>query len=296
MRISNALVSLVLALPASLAFAWGDTGHKTINVTAAELMESPAAGFFRTNRDALAAMATVPDVEWKHSNYDQEKPYHFFQWDRYATSAFATAQDVDFKGLLAAVGAGFVTTNGPAPWRAGQIYGRLVQALKAGQYARALQMAGVLGHYLGDLSQPMHNSSDYDGQSIGRKGLHIYYEVTLVDRVDARTLRDNVLDAGGPARQRLDAVNIDTTAADLGAESVRHLAVTEGQAAFADLGDLLANPDDRDLTDTLAERMGAAAAVLAKVLDAAIAASGIDASSLPTPPQAVTAPAWFPLN
>jgi hypothetical protein len=296
MRFSSIVASISFCLAATAAYGWGDAGHKAINATAADLMESGGAAFFQANRDNLAAMATVPDVEWKHSNYEQEKPYHFFQWDNFAKSPFAAALGMDFGRLVAAVGKGFVTTNGPAPWRVGQIYGRLVAALKGKQYVQAVQMAGVLGHYVGDLSQPMHNSSDYDGQSIGRKGLHIYYEATLVDRLDRNQLRGNVLNAAGPQRQRLDSVAIDPEAADLGAESVRRLADTEGRSAYTALDELLSKPSDDDLTDTLADRMGAGAANLARVLDAAVAASGVEPSSLPRQAQRVAAPAWFPLN
>ena len=48
---------------------------------------------------------------------------------------------------------------------------------------RWLVLAGTLGHYVGDLGQPMHVTENYDGQLTGQKGLHSFFEEDLVDEV-----------------------------------------------------------------------------------------------------------------
>ena len=44
----------------------------------------------------------------------------------------------------------------------------------------ALVFGGVMGHYIGDLSQPHHATSDFDGWTTGQGGLHAYYETFIV--------------------------------------------------------------------------------------------------------------------
>ena len=53
-------------------------------------------------------------------------------------------------------------------------------------------MAGTLGHYIADLSQPMHVSENYDGEATGQKGLHAFFEDRCVDELYPR-ISDEVL-------------------------------------------------------------------------------------------------------
>lgn len=50
---------------------------------------------------------------------------------------------------------------------------------------RHLILMGLLGHYVGDASMPLHNSSDYDAAKAGHLGLHSFYENTLVQELSA---------------------------------------------------------------------------------------------------------------
>jgi hypothetical protein len=46
---------------------------------------------------------------------------------------------------------------------------------------QALLYAGLMGHFVGDLAQPMHTSADYDGWQREQGGLHAYFESEAVD-------------------------------------------------------------------------------------------------------------------
>jgi hypothetical protein len=59
-----------------------------------------------------------------------------------------------------------------------QLYALGVAALKAGDFKRAVQMAGVMTHYVGDLAQPLHDTINYDGQMTDQKGIHAFFEST----------------------------------------------------------------------------------------------------------------------
>ncbi len=43
-----------------------------------------------------------------------------------------------------------------------------------------MNFMGEMGHFVGDVSQPMHNTADYDGYGVGHGGLHGYYETGVV--------------------------------------------------------------------------------------------------------------------
>jgi len=53
---------------------------------------------------------------------------------------------------------------------------------------------GLMGHFVGDASQPLHNTADYDGYATGHGGLHAYYEDQVVSEFDgdlqARVLKE----------------------------------------------------------------------------------------------------------
>jgi hypothetical protein len=47
---------------------------------------------------------------------------------------------------------------------------------------RAESTATDLGHYVGDGHQPLHVTTNYDGQMSGNNGIHSRYETTMIDR------------------------------------------------------------------------------------------------------------------
>lgn len=56
--------------------------------------------------------------------------------------------------------------------------------------AVAVIIAGVLGHFVGDQSQPYHPTADHDGWTTGNGGLHVYFESLVVQEVDERLQYD----------------------------------------------------------------------------------------------------------
>jgi len=283
----------------STAFGWGQDGHRLINKAAADLMETGAADFFQKHADGLALTATTPDMKWKdRASYAAEAPMHFFQWDVYKTSTLGQTIDrVVLSQAMTSLGREYVQKNGSAVWRVDQIFRRLVIALKSKKWTEALQMAGVMGHYVGDLSQPMHDTKDYDGQSIGRRGIHKYFETTLVKKSDTTSLHSAVVAAGGPVRQELDAAAFRP--ADQGSKVVRMLSVREGKAGFGEMDEILEHfrgdePNDDALTEFFAPRMGSGAATLARIWDMAAQESGV--TQWPTAKFDIDHPEWFPVE
>ena len=69
-------------------------------------------------------------------------------------------------------------------------------------------LLGLMGHFVADLSQPQHNSADYNGWMTGQGGLHSYFETVMVlamseDLTGKVTKRAEKLLADGTADKRL---------------------------------------------------------------------------------------------
>ena len=157
-----------------LAHGWGSVGHRIV----ARVGSQYAGGFWTANSMNMVKLTTAPDEVWKSlPTANLEKPTHFFQPDGYfdSPSQFYLIPQ-DFDQAVAKFGQASVQTNGTAVWRAPQFYALALEALKRQDYKTALEFAGIMSHYIGDMSQPLHDSKDYDGQSTGKKGIHAYFE------------------------------------------------------------------------------------------------------------------------
>jgi hypothetical protein len=157
-----------------LAHGWGSVGHRIV----AGVGSKYAGGFWQINTAGMVQLTTAPDEVWKRlptANY--EKPTHFFQPDGYydSPSQFHLIPQ-NYDQAVEQFTQSKVTKNGTSVWRAPQFYALALDALKKQDYKTALEYAGIMSHYIGDMSQPLHDSVDYDGQSTGLKGIHAFFE------------------------------------------------------------------------------------------------------------------------
>ena len=269
-----------------------------INRVAISMVNNPdGKRFLDANKDQIIAFASTPDTRWKDSQTaDAEKPMHWFQMDRYGTTSMGEGvADLILGRAQQELGQDFVKTNGLAMWRISDMYAKLVQALKTGDFQRAVQVAGTMGHYVGDMTQPMHSTSNYDGQSIHHPGVHKYYETTLVDHLDAGHLYDTVLASAGERRTGLER----SIGNDMDQSELQHAAYSEAEDAFTALNDILGkmdsnHPDDAYLTADLQPRLARASALLGKILDVAFTTSGVQ--NLPTASVNASEPSWISMN
>ncbi len=196
-------ITLVLVLVgfSPQSWAWGKRGHQIVGETAALVVSSePGLGFMRTISFDFGYYANVPDFIWKRpATYESEKPEHFMDLEIF-DRAFKDKVDLgkpfelsrkDFEARFPEV----KPKAGRAYWRVQEMVTALEQAsekLRAlpaetmGKPRQDLQekwllLAGPLAHYVGDLAMPLHVSENYDGQMTGQKGLHHYFEESMVD-------------------------------------------------------------------------------------------------------------------
>lgn len=156
-------------------FAWGGRGHELVAETGSKITDNK---FWTANSGAMKAMSTVPDFRWKSTDHaEEEKPTHWFQVDYYyPKSDDYSAFPLKYSDAISKYSTNTVVKNGTAPWRVMQLYTYAVEALKKGQLEQALQFAGTMTHYVGDLSQPLHVTTNYDGKDTGNPGIHSFFE------------------------------------------------------------------------------------------------------------------------
>ena len=188
--------SLILAsftLASLSAFGWGAKGHQIVSYVGASLATDGQA-FWGANLDPMRQLSTVPDRLWKTPDIKpQEGHQHFFQIDSYFTPAqYAQIPSFprSYSEAVTKYGESEILRNGTAPWRIRQLYKLALQEFKSGDMKSALEHAGAMSHYIGDLSQPLHVTENFNGQFTGDSGIHSYFETTII--VDEMAVRADV--------------------------------------------------------------------------------------------------------
>lgn len=167
-----------------LLVGWGQTGHKIINGGAIRFLP-PSMGRFIQQANFITQHAADPDG-WKGSDskkayYLKEGPRHFIDIDSYSEFTTRTVPE-DISILIAKYDSSNVFSIGVNPWACIWVLDSLTDQLKQGDWQHVLQTAADLGHYIGDATQPLHNTQDYDGRATapGSDGIHSRYETTMV--------------------------------------------------------------------------------------------------------------------
>ncbi len=81
------------------------------------------------------------------------------------------------------LGSSRINRNGLLPWHVGEYSLRSDQRAEGPEVGRGQGTGrGRLGHYVADTHDPLHTTSNYDGQLTGQTGLATRFGVTLIDR------------------------------------------------------------------------------------------------------------------
>ena len=186
LRLSKVLIFIVTA--ATLAFGWGDDGHKIINRAAVNVVPADVPAFFKAAVERIVYNAPEPD-RWREktefSLKEAQEPDHFIDLERTTDLGELPEGRYEYVKLLYAKRAR--TTENPddylpekvgfQPYAALEVYGRLKVAFREYRKAKAagqptsdaeqnaIFYAGWLGHYVGDAANPLHTTIHYNGWS-----------------------------------------------------------------------------------------------------------------------------------
>ncbi|MGK6325087.1 nuclease [Sphingomonas sp. DT-51] len=287
MRLPALLAAALLLAPAP-ASAWGHRAHAAIDRAALAALPVDGPLFLRRHADMIADSATLPD-SWRSASEPfskiEEDPNHGWFREQFAflrpiprsRYAFVIALYREHERLKESDPARAVRTNvrwtGTLPYAAMESYGRLVVAMRAvraaGADRRAADLAegqaayqvALLGHYIGDGAQPMHDSIHHDGW-VGDnpagytrdRSVHGRFESGFVDLIglSERDLAPRLAPLGHAQGDLFDAV---LAYLDLAGSKVELTYQLEKRGGFAD-------PKDAAVRALVIERAASGAAML----------------------------------
>ena len=164
---------LAVGVPRS-AFGWGSTVHQIINRNA--VIHLPAAmASLAAQQSYLASHAS--DADSRKSADTAEAPKHYLDIDWYPNFTQLTPS---LPALITTYGWPIVKENGILPWATLWAVDSLTVQAKRGDWTKAYQSAADIGHYVGDVFQPLHCTQNYDGAMSGNNGIHSRYESSMI--------------------------------------------------------------------------------------------------------------------
>jgi len=178
----NLPVFILLAsvfLHASFAHAWGNEGHRIINRLAAANLPADVPVFLHSEAaiNEIEYLGPEPD-RWRSPAEPElnavQSPEHFLNFEPADALGTLPHRRLDFDAMAFSAGQR-PEKIGFQPWEATEVWERLKAALReyrglsgAHQDTRAVEQAAIfyagwLGHYVGDASQPLHTTIQYNG-------------------------------------------------------------------------------------------------------------------------------------
>jgi hypothetical protein len=171
------LVCLVAQPPA--AHAWGNTGHRLVNKLGASTLPQSVPAFLRSEAavNEIEYLGPEPD-RWRSPAEPElnkaQAPEHFIDLEPADALGPLPRNRLDFEAKVFAAGER-PEKIGLQPWQTNEIWERLKAALRQyrtlsaeGKDTRGVEAAAIfysawLGHYVGDGSQPLHTTIEYNG-------------------------------------------------------------------------------------------------------------------------------------
>ncbi|MEO6223949.1 MAG: hypothetical protein ABIP90_11940 [Vicinamibacterales bacterium] len=173
--------------------AWGMEVHRLITARAIDGLPPEIKSFFASERTFITEHSVDPDL-WRimelRGERGDEPPNHFLDMD-FEEGAKPPFLNIprEFDAYVQKYGAGPASRYGRLPWRAEEVYNRLVTSLRdigKGNVPYAAENAryamAVLAHYVEDAHVPFHAALNYDGQLTNQRGVHARFETELVMR------------------------------------------------------------------------------------------------------------------
>jgi len=173
------IVLSCLVFTPKTGLAWGNEGHRMINRLAASNLPADAPSFLRSEAalSEIEYLGPEPD-RWRSPAEPElvaaQAPEHFIDLEPADALGPIPHKRLDFEASVFASGQR-PEKIGLQPWEATEVWERLKAALR--EYRRllaehqdtraveqaAIFYAGWLGHYVGDASQPLHTTIQYNG-------------------------------------------------------------------------------------------------------------------------------------
>ncbi len=206
------IIFLALMSVSNNLFAWGGLGHNAICMAASNLVQEPELKNFLKNKGhVMGHLCNVPDTHWRNldaATTDLNAPTHYVDVEILGVRLMDINSDYGYlqkkytgqqNNFEKAVITNFHKDFGSNWWRAEQLFRKAVEQGKAAASAADENILtdkiyefyvtlGLMGHFVGDNSQPFHLTADYDGFGAGHGGIHAYYEDAVVSEIGSDLL------------------------------------------------------------------------------------------------------------
>lgn len=215
MKLKFLLLGLFVFCTQEKTFAWGGRGHDSICQAAVFLVKNPnLKDYLMSKPQIMGHLCNVPDIYWKSLTDDARKlgdPTHFIDVEILGVKINEVPTDYQ-KIIDAYTGSENKFQDGSkifsVPKELGSVWWRVDQfqrrAIEEGKKAKSstapngskeeqnenlpfndafykmMVNMGLMGHFVGDASQPFHSTTDYDGYAANQGGIHSYYEEAVV--------------------------------------------------------------------------------------------------------------------
>jgi hypothetical protein len=137
-----ASVIILLLIPYGSVLAWWDVGHQTITSKAIEYLPEGWSEFFGHYSYFLAETSLWPDTILRKNA--EEIYYHYYD-SEYPRETHLEKPD---RGIL--------------PWRVAELKDELTNYIIEQNWYKVLETAGIMSHYLADVTNPYHTTVDYN--------------------------------------------------------------------------------------------------------------------------------------
>lgn len=206
-KLQSIFLIVFILLLSLKSHAWGKRGHETVGSLAAQLLAEKHKGseFLKNHSFDMGYYNNVPDIVWKSDpeTYKKEFFQHFVDMEEFRSVKEWSSN----KGEFFKKHPNIKETAGRSFWRIQGLNDELqsiTSKLMPSQNLESLKnvktsedkikqqhqnqslwllYAGVMGHYIADLAMPLHVTNNYDGQKTNQKGIHKWFEETLVDEL-----------------------------------------------------------------------------------------------------------------
>lgn len=207
------------------ANAWGLRGHQVICEAAIfAVTDEDLSLFLKARTSMFTGLCNIPDTSWRSKGPDISAiggPTHFIDPEVLGLEINAIGTDyrklqIEFEGQDNKFKPGQKILSlhrdlGSVWWRVDQFVRRATDFAAIAEKAKKPANRGeeqddklaynqaifewmtniaVMGHFVGDASQPLHATSDYDGYGAGHGGIHSWYEDTIITHQDERLTLD----------------------------------------------------------------------------------------------------------
>jgi len=162
------------------ALTWGFYTHKLINKNAIFILPSEMIGFYKKHMKYIVEHSGDPDRRTRIVPGEAEK--HYIDIDHYGPNPFDVVPK-RWKDAIAKYTEDTLREYGISPWNIEKVTYSLTQAFRDENVDQILYYSANLGHYIADITVPLHNTQYYNGKTSAQHGIHGFWESSIPELV-----------------------------------------------------------------------------------------------------------------